>query len=58
MGDHPCPPSCLAGGCGGTPIEIIRHHIEQQQRPENNVKKYPPPADDNNVMPFNKTFLI
>jgi putative transposase len=26
-------PSYFAEGCGGAPIEVIRHYIEQQQTP-------------------------
>jgi putative transposase len=26
-------PSDFAGRCGGAPIEVIRHYIEQQQTP-------------------------
>lgn len=28
-----CSPSYFAGSCGGAPIAIIRHYIEQQQTP-------------------------
>jgi len=28
-----CSPSYFAGSCGGSPIAIIRQHIEQQQTP-------------------------
>lgn len=27
-------PSYFAGSCGGAPIEVIRHYIEQQQTPQ------------------------
>jgi putative transposase len=29
-----CTPSDFAGRCGGAPIEVIRHYIEQQQTPQ------------------------
>ncbi len=32
-GDSLWSPSYFAGACGGAPLEIIRHYIEQQQSP-------------------------
>ncbi len=45
-------PSYVAASCGGAPISIIRHYVEQQQTPDEQLTPCRPDLEDRVLVRF------